>query len=350
MGMKATDVFAGHGLGELPSVSVDSYNLDVRHDGEILNNRLRKAAFFEGLDSLRMALMESGKDPLGKTSSRDIGRKRLQKLLQTGDKPQRHLIESAMDQFAADMAFVIGHFLKKPEWRGVERIAIGGGFSKGLLGDRTITKAAALLKKKSDVDLLPIRHHADDAGLIGGAHLLPPWVLKGHDAMLCIDIGGTNLRVGEVTLNLDEAEDLSAAEVRTSDIWRHADDNPKRTATIETLGTMLEDHIKAAQNKEIDLVPVIAIGCPGVIDQDGSITRGAMNLPGGNWESERFNLPASVAKTIGPIGDAEPIVLMHNDAVMQGLSQIPWMQDVKRWGVMTIGTGLGNACFTNRKE
>ncbi len=24
------------------------------------------------------------------------------------------------------------------------------------------------------------------------------------------------------------------------------------------------------------------------------------------------------------------------------------MQDVKRWGVMTIGTGLGNAHFTNR--
>jgi len=24
------------------------------------------------------------------------------------------------------------------------------------------------------------------------------------------------------------------------------------------------------------------------------------------------------------------------------------MQDVKRWGVLTIGTGLGNARFTNR--
>jgi len=26
------------------------------------------------------------------------------------------------------------------------------------------------------------------------------------------------------------------------------------------------------------------------------------------------------------------------------------MQDVERWGVMTIGTGLGNARFTNRRE
>jgi len=26
------------------------------------------------------------------------------------------------------------------------------------------------------------------------------------------------------------------------------------------------------------------------------------------------------------------------------------MQDVARWGVLTIGTGLGNARFTNRKR
>jgi hypothetical protein len=39
---------------------------------------------------------------------------------------------------------------------------------------------------------------------------------------------------------------------------------------------------------------------------------------------------------------------MHNDAVVQGLSEIPFMQDVERWGVLTIGTGLGNARFTNR--
>jgi hypothetical protein len=40
-------------------------------------------------------------------------------------------------------------------------------------------------------------------------------------------------------------------------------------------------------------------------------------------------------------------VVVHNDAVMQGLSETPAMQDVERWGVLTIGTGLGNARFTN---
>ena len=38
----------------------------------------------------------------------------------------------------------------------------------------------------------------------------------------------------------------------------------------------------------------------------------------------------------------------RNDGVVQGLSEVPFMQQVKRWGVLTIGTDLGNARFTNR--
>ncbi len=42
------------------------------------------------------------------------------------------------------------------------------------------------------------------------------------------------------------------------------------------------------------------------------------------------------------------MIVMHNDAVVQGLSEVPFMQDVEKWGVFTIGTGLGNALFSNR--
>ena len=41
---------------------------------------------------------------------------------------------------------------------------------------------------------------------------------------------------------------------------------------------------------------------------------------------------------------------MHNDGVAQGLAEVPFMQDAERWGVLTIGTGLGNARFTNRRN
>jgi hypothetical protein len=47
------------------------------------------------------------------------------------------------------------------------------------------------------------------------------------------------------------------------------------------------------------------------------------------------------------LGSDPMLVLMHNDAVVQGLSELPFMRDVKHWGVLTIGTGLGNVSFTN---
>jgi hypothetical protein len=57
----------------------------------------------------------------------------------------------------------------------------------------------------------------------------------------------------------------------------------------------------------------------------------------------------SLRALIPKIGDEETSLVMHNDAVIQGLSAVPYMKDVERWGVLTIGTGLGNARFTNRK-
>jgi hypothetical protein len=70
--------------------------------------------------------------------------------------------------------------------------------------------------------------------------------------------------------------------------------------------------------------------------------------PSGNWESSRFNLPATLFEAIPRIGEFETTIVMHNDAVVQGLSEVPAMQDVRRWGIFTIGTGLGNALFANR--
>ena len=60
-------------------------------------------------------------------------------------------------------------------------------------------------------------------------------------------------------------------------------------------------------------------------------------------------MPSAIHKAIPKIGDDETVIVMHNDAVVQGLSEAPYMSDVRRWGVLTIGTGLGNARFTNRR-
>ena len=83
--------------------------------------------------------------------------------------------------------------------------------------------------------------------------------------------------------------------------------------------------------------------------QRGWIDRGAQNLPG-NWQSRQFNLASATRVQIPRIGDHETMVVMHNDAVVQGLSELPYLDEIKRWGVLTVGTGLGNARLSRRKQ
>jgi hypothetical protein len=133
-------------------------------------------------------------------------------------------------------------------------------------------------------------------------------------------------------------------------LWRHGDEEDvTREHAVDALADMLKGMIAAAKKKHVKLAPFISIGCPGIIEHDGSIDRGAQNLPG-NWTSSKFNLPLVLREAIPKIGEDETSIVMHNDAVVQGLSEVPFMRDVEHWGVLTIGTGLGNACFTNREQ
>ena len=170
------------------------------------------------------------------------------------------------------------------------------------------------------------------------------------DLRIAVDIGGTNIRAGVVLPNVGKAADLTKASVWKSEKWRHADEEKlNREQTIDELTGMLKDLMKRATKEGYKLAPFIGIACPGKIEEDGSIAKGAQNLPG-NWESSRFNLPARLAEAIPQIDEHDVTILMHNDAVVQGLSEVPNMTDVERWGVLTVGTGLGNARFTNREN
>jgi hypothetical protein len=43
--------------------------------------------------------------------------------------------------------------------------------------------------------------------LIGAAHLMPSWMLKGHDGILAADLSGTNFRAGARFTNRSQADD-----------------------------------------------------------------------------------------------------------------------------------------------
>ncbi|HEY9213830.1 MAG TPA: ROK family protein [Ancylobacter sp.] len=345
----APPVVAVHGASRLTAVNIDAYNSLLREDDGFVGDRARRAAFFEILDRWRELANAQDHPIVGDAATKELSKKTLDEAFADGTPQEQALILSAVEDYAGELVTVIKRFMRSKEWRDTERIAIGGGLKSGRFTEIAIARAELLLRAGDlDIELRPIRNEPDEAGLIGTAHLAPSWMFASFDNILAIDIGGTNMRAGIVRLNLEKATDLSKARVRTMELWRHGDDDEmKRDEAIDRLVDMLKDLIRQAEKEDISLAPFIGIGCPGEILHDGPIETGAQNLPG-NWESARFNLPHAIWEAIPSIGGRETTVIMHNDAVVQGLSETPFMQDVTRWGVLTIGTGLGNARFTNR--
>ena len=338
-----------HGAAILPSVTVDSYNLEIEDEDGFVGDKATKSAFSDLLDKWRQPLKEVGQDPLGSKPSDEISNKKLAALLAEGEPDEAAPVQSAVEEFAQQLTQVIRRFLRLKDWRDTECFVIGGGFQASRIGELAVGRSSLLLRAEGvDIDLELIRNDPDEAGLLGAAHLLPSWMLKGYEGILAVDVGGTNIRTGIVELNRGKSGDLAKARVAASEIWRHADEKATRDDAIERLLKMLRNQIELANSNKIPLAPVIGIGCPGIIHEDGSIARGGQNLPG-NWESNRFNLPHCIREGVPKIGDSETMVVMHNDAVVQGLSQLPHVKRRVHWGVLTIGTGLGNARFTNRR-
>jgi predicted NBD/HSP70 family sugar kinase len=339
-----------HGAEQLPRVVVDAYNAEMRSADGFVGDRASKRAFQSILEDWRERMRQAGEDPFGDTPSEELSKKQLDKVLTEGDAEAAGVVHGAIEEFAQEFATVIRRFLRLKEWKKTERIVVGGGLRQSRIGELAIGRTAVILKAGGfELELHPIRHPSDHAGLIGSVHLVPSWILAGHDSILAVDIGGSNIRAGIVELRLKKKPDLSEAAVHRLELWRHSEDSPKREDAVARLVEMLEGLIKRAAKDDLTLAPFIGLGCPGVIDADGSIERGGQNLPG-NWEHKSFNLPRRLREAIPKIGDHETVVVMHNDAVVQGLSELPFMQDVQQWGVLTIGTGLGNAHFTNREK
>ena len=338
---------AGHGVGCLTAVHIDTYNAELRDKEGFIGDRASGRAFRSILAAGRERVEKIDGDPIGDIASADISKKKLDRLIVDGDPVAAGVVLGTIENYAEEFARVIRRILRLQGWQGTQRIVVGGGLRASRVGELAIGRAAVLLKDAShDIELKPIRHDPDEAGLIGCIHLAPSWIFSGHDSILAVDIGGSNIRAGIVELHQSKAADLSRSKVRKSLLWRHADDKPSRGAAIDRMIEMLQALIRHADKRGLRLAPFIGIGCPGLIREDGSIEKGGHNLPG-NWEHKSFNVPQLLRNAIPEIGGHKVTVLMHNDAVVQGLSEVPFMRDIERWGIMTIGTGLGNARFSN---
>ncbi|KAB1069336.1 ROK family protein [Methylobacterium planeticum] len=329
-----------HGTRHFPDNRLDAYNLKLEQNGGFVGDRVRSKAFTLILDGLREEARRSGPDPLGDTASED--RPSLDDLLERPGSEAGAVVARAVDLYAAAFADVVRRFLAEDEWRGTERVVVGGGLRESRLGKEAIRRAGALLRAGGHtVEVLPIRADPDEAALLGALHLLP---LGERDrAFLAVDIGGGNIRAGVVVP--PEVGDLEGR-VLFREHWRHRKEPVGRDDMVGRMVGMLSALVERAEADGLALAPFVGIGCPGEIQADGAIASGTQNLPG-HWQEPDFNLPTRVAKSLGRIGGEPVSVLLHNDAVLQGLSELTRMRDVSRWGVLTIGTGLGNARFTS---
>src|SRR5262245_11063603 len=232
-----TTGIARHGATRLPSVDVDTFNIELKDEEGFLGDRASKGAFRKIFDRWRKPLRKTGKDPFGDEPSEKISKKTLDEMLAGDDTEASAVVHSAIEEFAQELAYVTRRFLKTKAWAKTERIVVGGGFRDSRLGELAIARAEIILKAEEfKIEMMPIRFHPDEAALIGALHLAPSWIFEGYDSILAVDIGGTNIRCGVVETRAKKAEDLSKAEVWKSELWRQADDEPKREGGVKRVG------------------------------------------------------------------------------------------------------------------
>jgi sugar (pentulose or hexulose) kinase len=74
-------------------------------------------------------------------------------------------------------------------------------------------------------------------------------IFQAPDAILAVDIGGTNIRAGIVYLTTKRAEDFSKAKVGKFELWRHGDEKLSRDDAVQELVQMVRRLARALRRK-----------------------------------------------------------------------------------------------------
>ena len=74
-----------HGAAVLPSVTIDSYNVEIEDEEGFIGDKASKSAFWELVDKWRSRSKEAGEDPLGDKPSEELSKRKLADLLSKGD-------------------------------------------------------------------------------------------------------------------------------------------------------------------------------------------------------------------------------------------------------------------------
>ena len=148
MPANAPSTIGTHGSADLPLVTVDSYNVEIKDDEGFIGDKASKGAFLELVEEIRGKLRDLGDDPLGDKPTEEISKRTFDKLLAEGEPEAVGVIQGAAEAFSQRLAQVLKRFKRLKAWKGVERVVVGGGFRDSRLGELVIGRASVLLKEE----------------------------------------------------------------------------------------------------------------------------------------------------------------------------------------------------------
>ncbi len=90
----------------LPSVDVDSYNIELKDEDGFLGDRASKGAFQDILEDWRKPLRKASDDPFGEDAVEEISKKELDEILVGDDVAAAALVHGAVEEFAQQLAYV----------------------------------------------------------------------------------------------------------------------------------------------------------------------------------------------------------------------------------------------------
>src|SRR5438105_1634020 len=93
----ALPAVAAHGALGLPSVDVDSYNVELKDDEGFIGDRASKGAFRQIVENWRTELRKIGMDPLGEDASEELSKKKLDEILARGETEAAGIVHGAIE-------------------------------------------------------------------------------------------------------------------------------------------------------------------------------------------------------------------------------------------------------------
>jgi hypothetical protein len=227
-----------HGAAVLPSVEVDSYNLEVEDDDGFVGDKASRGAFREMLDKWRQPLRELGEDPLTTSRRGDL---EARSVLAQGTPEAAGVVQAPWRVRAARR--VIRRFLRQKD--GGTPTASSSAAASAQAGSASgIARTELILKAESPIDIELIRHDRTRRACSAPRTCGRCWA--GYEGILAVDVGGTNIRTGVAKLNQARPGPVAGRRAEI-ELWRHGDEDVKRDDAVDRLVEMLEAHVKDAK-------------------------------------------------------------------------------------------------------